>query len=70
MFPIRVRQAIHGGLLVDRQPEHIEVSVFPPHHHLKYFMEGMKADGPRYDYFPPDRRLDTNQLDVQVIAAL
>src|SRR5690348_9437330 len=44
--------------------------VFPSHYDLKHFVEGMKADGSRYDYFPPDRRLNVSQLDVQVVAAL
>src|SRR5690349_15207182 len=56
-FPIRIRKTIHGGLLINRQPEQIEMSVLPPHHHLKHFMEGMKADGTWHDYFPPNRRL-------------
>ncbi len=69
-FPIRVRETVHDGLLIDGQPEQIQMSVLSSHHHLEHFMEGMKADGTRHDHFAPNRWLNARQLDVQVVAAL
>src|SRR5258708_32355885 len=57
-IPIRVREAIHGCFLIDRQPEQIEMGVLPTHHNLKHFMEGMKADATRTNHVAPSSRLN------------
>ena len=31
-FPLRIRESIHDGLLIDGQPKHIHMSVLPSHH--------------------------------------